>query len=1014
MAGWLGLLAAAAVLLATASAGAMGRTDGFGPGLGDLGGYSFRVDTWKTEQGLPQNSVSVIMQTRDGYLWLGTRFGLVRFDGVSFRTFDRATSPGLAANNCIGMAEDLDGALWVLTWDHVNRYVDGKWEAFRLNDGTKGWRDWGICRSREGGAWVATSGGVFRVQRGELHRLTAAEGLAANMVYGVEEQADTGQLWVATARGMQTRDPQTGRFTLFSTAPPRLDSGWNSFCRDQAGNIWTAHFTGLCRWTQDQPPTWFSTAEGLSDEFIAFATVDASGTLWALSGDGVLHRMDQGRFVRAPLDLDLRKDRVSRVFRDREGNHWVGTEFEGLKRLQARQMGVLGTEDGLLGDNVTSIAQCRDGRLLLGVTGGLSILNEGRLTSIALAPQPGARAGDDNVTSLLEDHAGTIWVGTKYYGLNRLVNGQLTPFPLQSDLEADQVNALYEDREGRLWAGTKESLYRIEAGQVRRFTTADGLAHNNVRGILQDRQGDLWFGTYGGGICRWRGGEFKCFSTRDGLSDPFAWLLFEDHAGGLWVGTEHGLNRFKDGRLFSFTTKLGLFDDVINGLLEDDEHNFWIGCNRGIFRVAKEELDAVAEGRKASVQSFVYGTSDGMISSETNGEKQPSACRARDGLFWFPTVRGAVFFDPRRMRINPLPAPVVLEEVMVDGEPMTLAQAARLPAGRGRALEFLYTGNSLVAPEKVRYRYWLEGHDPAWINAGNRRVAIYTSLAPGHYKFHVTACNNHGLWNPTGAAYAFYLAPHFYQTPWAYVAGGLAVVLAGFGLHKLRVGVLRRIQRLEQEHALEVERRRIARDTHDELGAVLTRIGLLGERALRDLHQPTSAEGHLRKLMAAARDLFRSFDEVVWTVNPKHDTLDSWVAYSTKYAQDQLHLAGLRCRLDIPSVPLPHRLTSDERHELFLAFKEALTNVVKHAGATEVRFQIAVDGSQLRLVLQDNGNGFDGRRVNLTRNGLVNMKERVERIGGQFDIESQQPQGTLVRMRLPLRAPAPPVAPPGA
>jgi ligand-binding sensor domain-containing protein/signal transduction histidine kinase len=942
------------------------------------------------------------MQTTDGYLWLGTRFGLVRFDGIGFRTFDRSGTPELAEDNCFGLTEDRDGALWMLTWDYAIRYRERQWQSFRLADGTFGWRNWGICASRQGGVWVAARHGLFQFIGEKFVRYGPSEGLVTEGVFGVWEDPSSGVVWVGTAEGLRRREVAGRPFTMFSPTSDPLNAGWRTVCRDRAGAIWTGHYEGLCRWEEGGPARWFTRAHGLAHAYVALVREDAERNLWVITGDGSWHRFTGERFVRHSLNVDLTRDNVTCVYEDREGNQWVGTEFGGLKRLQARQMGVVGTADGLLHENVISIAECRNGRLLFGVTGGLTELHAGRVASVVLPSGPSA--ADNNVTAILEASDGTVWVGTKYFGLNRLIDGQLAPFALMREAEADQVNALYEDRAGRLWVGTKEGLYQIQAGQVRRFTPADGLPSGNVRGILQDRQGDLWLGTYGGGIARWREGQFTAYGKAEGLSDLYAWLVFEDSQGTLWVGTEHGLNRFKDGRLTALGTKHGLFDEVINGMLEDSQQNFWIGCNRGIFRVARRELEAVADGRATTVQSIAYGTSDGMASSETNGEKQPSACRTRAGLFWFPTLRGAVFFRPEAVRNNPLPPPVVIEEVMVDGEMMSPIRAARLPPGRGRAIEFHYTGNSLVAPEKVRYRYWLEGRDRAWTEVGNRRVAIYTDLRPGEYRFHVTACNNHGLWNPGGATFALHLAPYFHQTRPFYVLCALVVVLAGFGLHQLRVRVLRRIQLLEQQHALDLERARIARDMHDELGATLARIGLLCELAERDLPHPTAVSAYIRKIMTSSRELFRSLDEIVWAVNPRHDSLESLVAYSTRYAQDYLQVAGIRCRLDVPSTELPQPLSSEERHHLFLTLKEALTNTVKHAAATEVHIRLAVEEGELSVSIEDNGRGFVPGEAGLTRNGLANMKQRVLKIGGHFELESQPGRGTAVRWRLRLRS----------
>jgi signal transduction histidine kinase len=578
-------------------------------------------------------------------------------------------------------------------------------------------------------------------------------------------------------------------------------------------------------------------------------------------------------------------------------------------------------------------------------------------------------------------------------------------YSVNDGLTHNQVNALYEDRENRLWIGTSAGLNRLAQGKITTYTTKDGLAHNDVRAILQDRKGDLWMATYGGGVNRLRDSRFAAFTTKEGLSDNKAWVIYEDKDADnvLWLGTENGLNRLKEGRISAFTVNEGLFDNVVNSILEDDRGNLWISCNRGVYRVPKEELNAVAEGRISRVSYVSYGVSDGMLSSETNGENQPAACKTRDGRLWFPTTDGIVAIEPGEITDNDLAPPVVIEDIIMDNQTLDLNRPARLPPGRGNVIEFRYTANSLVAPERVRFMYCLDGCDEDWKDAGDRRVAYYTNLQPGHYNFRVKACNNHGVWNQAGASFAFYLAPHFYQTWPFYVLCGTFTVLTGYGLHRLRLGVVRKIERLEKQHALEKERARIANEMHDDLGSSLTQIALLSELANRDLERTDQAGEHIRKITGTTREVFRAMDEIVWAVNPKHDTLSSLIGYLSKFAQDYLRPADIRCRLDLPEQLPPHPLATDERHNLFLAVKEALNNVVKHSAASEVWLRVDVSGSTCLITIEDNGRGFVVESARPDGNGLGSMRERLAAIDGEFRVESQPGQGTKLQLLLKLK-----------
>jgi len=683
---------------------------------------------------------------------------------------------------------------------------------------------------------------------------------------------------------------------------------------------------------------------------------------------------------------------------DREGNLWIGTVFGGLKRMQPRRIFAYSTADGLAHNNVWSICESSRGGLWVGTDGGVSFWKEGKFANPPL--QKSLR--ESVVKSVFEDRSGNLWIGTINSGLRRFRGGKLTTYTEKDGLTHPQINAIYQDKAGAIWVGTLRGLNRLQDGVITTYSTQDGLSAGDVRVLHEDRAGVLWIGTYGGGVNQLQNGRFSQITKREGLSDDFAWCIHEDPEGTIWIGTEDGLNRLKNGRVSSFTMKHGLFDNVVNDLLEDNQGNLWISCNRGIYRVSKVQLDAVAEGRRETVEYVSYGISDGMLTSETNGEIQPAACKTHDGRLWFPTTDGVVVIDPDKITLNDLPPPVVIEEILMDGLPLNGKQMTRLGPGHGDVLEIHYTANSLVAPEKVQFKYCLDGCDAKWVEAGTRRVAYYTKLGPGEYTFRVIACNNHGIWNNTGAHFGFYLAPHFYQTWPFFVICGLAVLLSGYGLHWLRLRVVRKIERLEKLHALEQERARIASEMHDDLGASLTQIALLSELAHRELPRADRASQHIRKILDTTREVFRAMDEIVWAINPKHDTLSSLVGYLSNYSQDFLRPADIRCRLDVPTHLPPFPLTTEQRHNLFLTVKEALNNVAKHAAADEVWFRVELHSTHCTIAIEDNGRGFPVGTAPSGRNGLSNMKDRLASIGGELKVSSRAGGGTKLEMRVCL------------
>ncbi|MBI4663152.1 MAG: hypothetical protein HY735_30460 [Verrucomicrobia bacterium] len=566
----------------------------------------------------------------------------------------------------------------------------------------------------------------------------------------------------------------------------------------------------------------------------------------------------------------------------------------------------------------------------------------------------------------------------------------------------------------------------------------NGLASYDVRAILQDRTGTCWVGTFGG-LNVWSNQQFTSITTRQGLSDDRVQTLYEDSESTLWIGTQKGLNRLRKGVVRALTSQDGLFHDVVNQILEDDSGNFWMSCPAGIYQVNRQHLNDVADGRTNRIRCVAYGESDGMVSSETAGGSQPAGCKARDGRLWFPTAKGVVVFDPQSLPENRIPPPVVIEQVIVDDEVVhgdrssrpkeaPISQLAphevsapsprllRLGPGRARYVEFRYTANSFTAPENVRFKYRLEGHDQDWRDAGAERSARYNNLRPGNYTFRVKASNNHGYWNEVGDSFAFSLAPHFYQTAWFSIACALAVIGVGFGIHPVRVGVIREFERLRQQHALELERARIAQDMHDELGANLTNIALLGEVVKQNLSRTELIQTEAEKISNIAGGLVDNLSELVWAANPKHDTLPELVSYLREKIGSFFEGDAIRCRMDFPANPPDLPVAGNVRRNLYLAVKEALHNVLKHSRATEVcvRLRCVSDDTSrethspskpttLEIQITDNGRGFDANgNNNGLHHGLENMKRRLADLNGTFNLQSGPGQGTNICMRITL------------
>jgi signal transduction histidine kinase len=580
------------------------------------------------------------------------------------------------------------------------------------------------------------------------------------------------------------------------------------------------------------------------------------------------------------------------------------------------------------------------------------------------------------------------------------------------------MTSLLHGQNGTTWIGTANGLLRYQGGKLAAYGEQEGLELPDVRAIAQATDGTVWFGMNGGGLGRLREGTLKQFRKRDGLSSDFLQTLKLDADGTLWIGTSGGgLDRLRNEHFAAISRTNGLADDVICHIEDDGRGYFWMSSHNGIMRVSKTELNGCADGRTNWVDCLTYSKGEGLPTLECSGGMQPAGCKTADGRLWFPTSKGLVAIDPSDVKKNQLAPPVVIEEILVDGKPVPEPRNAELPLqippGRHR-FEFHFTGLSFTVPEKVHFKHRLDGLEQDWSEPDAKRSADYGYIAPGDYTFEVVACNNDGVWSERGASLRFTLLPFFWQTWWfralAILSGGAAV--AATVIFAMRRRLERRLERLEQQRALERERARIAKDIHDDLGASLTRISMLSQSARSELDH-SAAASDLDRIYETSRELTRAMDEIVWAVNPQHDTLDSLATYLGKFAQDFLAAAHIKCRLDVPMQLPAWPLTAEIRHNLFLAFKEALNNAVKHAHTTEVWISLAINGMGFTLQLEDKGRGFapesagngsprDPERLS-GGYGLVNMRRRLTEIGGRCEIQSTSGAGTRVSFVVPVK-----------
>ncbi|HEV8484533.1 MAG TPA: two-component regulator propeller domain-containing protein [Blastocatellia bacterium] len=945
-------------------------------------------EVWQTDQGLPQNSVVAIVQSRDGYLWLATQEGLVRFDGIRFSVFDKRSNPEIKENNIQALLEDHDGNLWFGTeGGGLGRFKDGSFTIFTSKDGLADGIVDAIFEDRKGSLWVGTLGGLSRFADGQFTTYSTKDGLASNSVLSICEDRQ-GNLWIGTEEGGISRMTD-GRFTRFTTSDGLASNLVRAIIEDRAGDLWIATGDGLNRFKDDRFIT-YKARDGLANNSVLSLLEDREGNIWIGTAGG-LNRFSNGRFARYRDKDSLSTFRVASICEDREGSLWIGTYEGGLNRLKSGRFTTYTGEDGLADNIVRPVYQDRTGGLWLGTARGLSRFVDGRFTTYTKANG----LADNSVLSLSEDSQGGLWVGTND-GLSCFKSGRFISYSAKDGLSNSTVLSICPDRAGGVWFGTDSGLNRLSGGKFTAYTTKDGLTNDSVWALAEDRDGAVWIGTDGGGLNRWKDGVFSAYTTSDGLANNIVLSLYEDREGTLWIGTSGGISRLKDRRLSSYTTRDGLFDDVVFQILEDSKENLWMSCNKGIFRIAKNDFEEHSRGMRASITSISYGRSDGMKSRECNGGFQPAGWKTKDGKLWFPTVKGVVMIDPENIRLNDQPPPVIVERVLVDNEPIRLTGDISLGPGLEK-FEFHYTGLSFLAPEKVNFKYKLEGFDRDWVDAGMRREASYTNIPPGMYTFRVVASNNDGIWNMTGASLEFYLKPRFHQTYWFYGLSAVGVALVGWGLHRFR---LRQMQ--ARFAAVLAERNRMAREIHDTLAQGFAGISAQLESMTDMIVDSPEAKDHLDCARRLARSSLAEARRSVWNLRSQALENGDLPGALSVIAQQLTAGTGVQAGLEVHGAA--QRLPEAIENNLLGIGREALINALKHARASRVLIELSFDLQQVRLRVEDDGCGFDTEAISSTARGgfgLIGMRERSEQIGGELILESKLGQGTQVSVTVP-------------
>lgn len=944
------------------------------------------LSTLSIDAGLPHPSVTAALQTHDGYLWVGTQGGLARFDGVRFAVFQPSNTSGPTSSAVRCLAEDAKGNLWIGTEHGVFRRQAGHFDAMGLADVSIS----ALAVDHAGRVWIGTIGQGVQVWDGRLRRVDPENGSPTQAVRCLYVDARD-RVWIGCqSAGLFYADHDDTIQQLPDARGVLEATEVDSICEQPRGVLWVgSHRRGLFRLTGNELVSVIP-GERWADSSVTCLAPARDGGLWIVAGS--VHKISVGERIQLDPTVPKVEPDIFALCEDHEGNLWLCGKNDGLIRARPLSYRMISAKNGLNGSAVKSVAEDLAGNWWLTVQHG-GVNRVGRDGSVTVFNErQGFPSAESGMICAARD--GSVWFSAN--SLYRWKDGVCQSYP-----ELHPIHGLFEDRDGVIWLGTGAGVLRFEHDRFESVQAGPDRPILYASSFAEDAKGAMYIGSWNLGLFKVQGSHVQVFNHANGLPTDSVRAVHVDHEGRVWVGMKtRGLAVFENGHWLNPGTIAEAVGGHVFAIAEDDANQLWLGTSLGIMWAPKPELLAVARGEKAAPKFRVAGANNEFDVAPAWPGGQPNAAVTSDHRLLFATARGLVVMDPEHLTTNQAPPLVHVERVLLDQHEVAAIDGLVAPAGtRGVTIE--YTALSFAQPSRVFFKYRLEGYDQDWIDAGTQRVITYRSLRADHYVFRVKACNNDGVWNETGATFAFSIEPFLWQR-WWFLAGVIAVstflIVAAVryvSFRRLRL----KLRELERQTAVQRERARIARDIHDDVGNRLTELSLLSGLALRDHHEVERTEGYVRQISSAVRQVTDSLDEIIWAVSPRNDKLPSVIHYIAEFAVEFLQNADVQCSLDLPDDVPPREVPAEIRHNFFLAVKEALTNAVRHSGTPRVRLEVLVTAEQLQMTVQDFGRGFAAEPDRDTADGLRNMRQRMEEIGGTFQLESKVGAGTTVSFR---------------
>lgn len=967
----------------------------------DLKGYV--ITQYGMEEGLPQSTVNHIIQSKDGYIWLATNGGLVRFDGNSFTTFNRSNTPNMRFDRIIKLYEDRKGAIWITTESGMLRMKDGEFRPYLFSVGSTVSSAREMVEDKNDVLWstildkvykysgevfvevpvstdpelsekaLNSDNGVWLVNNKKIYKtigdsVVVVEDLSneigSDLINIIEHPARSGIFFIGTLSDGILKYEQ-GDLTFYNTENGLPANNFNGFTKDKSGNLFAHVFGALAIW---------------------------NGT----------------NFERIQPIEEPESIRLQNILEDNEGNYWIGTAADGLFKLRKSIITMIDEQDGLNNEKMLAVMPLKDGSALFSTNcGGIYKWSNKQLS----VPELDYIDGDGCFWSMFEDSQGRYWFGARGAYYTNSLSEPGTFLGAEDGFTSAEIFAITEDSKSNIWIASSDVLMVYNEGIIQRFTTEDGLYYNDARTLFEDENGTMWVGT-AFGLNTIHDNQVNKIELIDyevedpNNRQPYVRAIHKDEEGVMWIGTYgHGIFRLKDGNIDNITTAQGLFDNIVSHIIEDGNGNFWMGSNRGISSVSKSDLNAVIDGEIEEVRSYSYGTGDGMNSAETNGGFQPSAFIDSLGQIYFPTVAGVAVVSTNDVDANDVPPPVYIENLRTNEGVLPESNSITLPYNTPY-LQIQYTALNFTDPQKVEFKHRMQGLSDEWIEVGANREVLYSRIPPGEYTFQVIASNNDGVWNEEGASLAITVIPPFWETGWFYSILTFFLIVSGSSIFYWRIKALKkeneRKKRFTEQliDSQEQERRRIASELHDGLGQQILVIKNRAEMAQLQVADPEETSRQLKEIMQSAVSSIGDVRNITHGLRPVH--LEKFgLTEAVETLCDQLkQTSKIEWSYHIHNID--GLIPQNKEINFYRVVQEATTNIQKHSGAKEASVMVMKTDSEIKATIWDDGEGFDKTAVKAKKGlGFSGMYERIETLGGTINIETKPGEGTSIKIIIP-------------